>query len=125
MLTAAELARMRTVANESMLDTCTILTPSFSTDAIGGQIAEWQESAAQDCGVSFAANQERTTQAGVAVQVEVVVRLPVTTQLTSQQRIKLTHRYGTALLTPWLFEVLGQPETGPTALVVRCRRVLQ
>ena len=127
MLTTSELQAMQTTAAASMLDICVIQTLTVVTNAIGedtytpvdGQVY----TCAVTCAVQWVTNQEARRPDGVMSQVEAQIRLPVNATVATTQRIKVTHRYGVQLGAPWVFEVLGEPELGPTAVVVKGRRV--
>ena len=53
------------------------------------------------------------------------LRLPVSIEdsLTQTARIKLTKRFGVALTTPLTFNIVGNPERGPSGLVLKLERV--
>jgi hypothetical protein len=46
------------------------------------------------------------------------VRLPSNSVVTELDRIKITHRYGTALQTPLVFEIISPIKQGPTGIVL-------
>lgn len=126
MLTQDELDLMAGTAEESMIDTCVLMTATTTYDVVGGAVQTWTDGAPTECGVEFTSErrQESIEVAGVRYDVDATVRLPLAVTPTSLQRIRVTHRYGVALTTAWLFEVLGTVRRGPTANVVKVRQVL-
>jgi len=125
MLTAAELADMTATAEESMMDTCVIQGYSATVNGIGEEAITYTDGSAIACGVRFQSDQrlERETIDGVAYEIDATVRLPKDTTIDTRDRIKVTKLYGATLASPWVFEVIGEAQLGPTALVVRCRQV--
>ena len=124
MLTAAELADMTATAEESMMDTCVIQVSSATVNGIGEEDITYTDGSAIACGVRFQSDQrlERETINGVAYEIDATVRLPKDTTIGTRDRIKVTKRYGATLAAPWVFEVIGEAQLGPTALVTRCRQ---
>ena len=125
MLTAAELAGMSDTADASMMDTCTIQTATVTYDAVGGAVETWSNSAATPCGVRFTSERRAETieVAGVRYDVDATIRVSLDTSVSTTQRVRVTHRAGTALTTPWVFEVLGVVRRGHTANVLKVRYV--
>lgn len=117
MLTAAELADMSDVAEESMMDTCTIRTFVTTYDAVGGAIQTATDGALTPCGLKFVFEraQESIEVAGVRYDVNAIIRLALSVTVAPQNQIRVTKRYGMTLMTPLLFEVLGVTRVGPTA----------
>ena len=123
MLTAQELTDMDATQIESMLDTCVLQTATNSYDAVGGAVQTWSNGAATPCGVRFTSDRrpESVEVASVRYDVDATIRLPLDVTPTTLQRIRVTHRAGTALATAWVFDVLGIVRRGPTANVVKVR----
>jgi len=124
-LTATELAAMSDVADASMMDTCVIQTATVTYDAVGGAVETWSNSASTPCGVRFTSERRAETieVAGVRYDVDATIRVSLDTTVSTLQRIRVTHRAGTALTTAWTFEVLGVVRRGHTANVLKVRYV--
>lgn len=125
MLTAAELADMSDVADESMMDTCVIQTATVTYDAVGGAVETWSNSAATPCGVRFTSERRAETieVAGVRYDVDATIRISLDTAVSTTQRVRVTHRAGTALAAPWTFAVLGVVRQGFTANVLKAKYI--
>ena len=122
---ANDLAAMRGVYGDSLHDTCTIGTHSQTT-ANGRTRDVWTDGAATTCGYKPEPGSERTEQWGtsmVVLRYDATLRLPLGTTITYEDRVTITHRYGTALGTAITLEVVGRPRQGPLGLVVDLREV--
>lgn len=74
------------------------------------------------CGYDPTASGEML-QGNETVTIDAALRLPVATVIDSRDRVTLLERFGTALAIPLVFYVYGNPEQGPSGLVVKLRRV--
>ena len=127
MLAAAQIERMTAVAEESMMDACVVQAYTSNVNAVGDDVPSYTDGSAIACGVRFSSDREpeRMTLDGTTYDVDATVRLPKGTSVDTRDRIKVTHRYGDALASPWVFLVLGMSQVGPTATVVKCKRVVE
>jgi hypothetical protein len=121
-LRANDLAMMRSVAQETMLDTCVIQTLTSTGDGYDISADSWSDSAALDCGYQPARAREIMGGAQV-IMMPATIRLPDGTSVTHLQRIKLTKRYGTTLTTPLYFAIKDEPKTGAASIVVEVESV--
>ena len=96
MLTAAELASMRTVAGGALPDSCVVQTSSFNSDGGGGGTTAWTTSGTVDCRVSpvggMGASEDNYGDR-ISAEAEFIVTLPVDTAVTTNSRI--IHTAGT------------------------------
>lgn len=122
MLTAADLTQMQAVQDQSMIDTCVIVTAVTVTGAYGGQSASTTESAPTKCGVSFNTGRRMDTGRGPLAAVDVVLRLPLAAVVNASSQIRITHRNGAAV-TPQTYTVDGPVMPGRTCLIVGLKRL--
>jgi hypothetical protein len=73
------------------------------------------------CGVDHKTATESLN--GEVVGTEVILRLPIETQICQVDRVRITHRHG-LLVAEDDYELLGQPMRGPSGLVVRVKKVV-
>jgi len=122
MLAADDLVMMRADQAQSLWDTCRVLayTPG-TTDEYGmPEPASYVRGDAISCGLDMTGRRMQSegmgsTQVSLA---DAVLRLALDTTLDNRDRIEITDRFGEALGTPLVYEVVGEPERGPSGLVV-------
>lgn len=121
----AELSGMQRTQNAAMMDTCIIYAHSAtSQNAYGKPGATYTLGVRRTpCGYDATASDE-ILQGNESVTVDAVFRLPVGTQIAALDRVQLVARFGTDLVTPILFEVIGMPDGGPSGIVVNARKVV-
>jgi len=108
-----------------MHDTCILRTRiSGAVDEFNVPQQSWQTSAPLDCGLTLARSRELMPGTEVPIY-DARLRLAHDTELTSFDRIRVTHRYGEHLLVPLEFEVVGEPRLGPSGLVLDLRTVME
>lgn len=122
MLTTADLAQMQTVQEQSMIDTCVIVTVTTTTGAYGGQQVATSESAATPCGLSFNTARRMDAGRGPLASVDAVLRLPLAAVVNATSQIRITHRNGVAI-TPQTYTIEGPVMPGRTCLIVGLKRV--
>lgn len=113
-----ELAAMREAQTAHMMDTCVIQSygASGSTD-LGRPTYTYTDGDPIDCGFQHVSPRE-VMQGTRVIMTSARLRLPLTATVKGQDRIKLTHRYGEALSTPEIYEIVGQPKRGPSGYVL-------
>ena len=121
--TSDELERMQAAQGDAMQDTCVRLAyGSSSTDDYGMPVATYTAGEAMSCGFDPTAKEEAMDGTQV-VMTDAKLRLPIGTTLDHRDRIRITHRFGVALASPPTFEIIGEPERGPSGLVLNLRLV--
>ena len=120
--TSTELSRMQSAQEAAMQDTCVVQVYSESADAYNNPEASYADGSAIDCGVEHV-NPDEVQESGEVPTIDVRIRLPLDTTIDVRDRIKVTHRYGSALATAQVFEIEGPVQRGPSGLVVGCRKV--
>lgn len=111
-------AREQAAAATTMLDTCIVHRHSAATaNAYGVPGATYAAGAPTACGYKARSSRE-VQQGNDTVIIDAELRLPHGTAIKSLDRVEVTHRYGDALTPALLFEVIGQPAIGMSAVVV-------
>lgn len=116
-LDVLDLRSMRLAQTDTMQDTCKILTLSSGSDSWSSPTKAYTTGSAISCGFRYMTPRELHGSAEVPV-VQAEVRLPYDTTISSNERIQVTHIKGVALGTAEVYEVLGPPRRGPSA--IRC-----
>lgn len=127
MLRAADLAQMQAVQEQSMIDTCVIVTVTTTTGAYGGQQVATSESAATPCGLSFntaagMSSRRINAERGPLASVDAVLRLPLGAAIDATSQVRITGRNGAAC-TPVTYTIEGPVMPGRTCLIVGLKRV--
>lgn len=120
-----ELSRMQSTQEDAMQDTCVLLTRSeASTDEYNLPVVEWTESDPISCGLGFESpDREEGMDLAEVAMAEPKLRLPIDTDITNVDRVRMTYRFGVALDTALTFELVGNPTRGPSGLVVQLKAV--
>jgi len=120
---AEELSRMRLHQDGAMQDVCVPMTMTGGDgDDYNIPIVAYADGASLACGLRMVRPDEAMGEAEVAL-FEAELRLPVDTDISHLDRVRVTHRYGEVLETPLTFELAGKPRRGPSGLVLRLRLV--
>lgn len=121
MLSATDLAQMQQAQIITMLDTCAVLTRGeTSVNSFGLPDVRYVEGGPIACG--FNPQNTRNVLVGTNLAVtDGAFRLPIGTVINTNDRIKLVRRYGNALATTQIYDVVGAPIQGPSAIVVYVR----
>jgi len=120
-LSKGELGRMRLTQNSAMLDTCVLMIyAEASRDEYNKPTYAYTDGKTVPCGLSFRTT-ERMGQAQVAAG-DAVLRLPIGTEITRLDRLKVTKRHGEPI-TPITFDIIGEPQRGPSGLVLTLLKV--
>ena len=119
-LSTVELTQMRADQANHYNDTCVIQTLSTARDTTGAVLPTYTDGSAISCGFEPTGGTERKAAGGTAVITDATVRLPIGTTVTAKDRVKITKRHGTSI-TALVFGVAGEPQRGPSGLVVELR----
>ena len=103
-----------------MQDTCVVRSYSSTADGWGNPTPGYTDGAALACGVEHGMPKEWQASGAVA-DIDAVIRLPIGTTITVKDLIKVTYRYGEALGTAQVFEVVGPVRQGPSGVRVGTR----
>jgi len=118
-----ELDGMRDTQESAMMDICLLgQRVVLSTDDYGMPVAGFSWSSPIECGLNPTKHIEVMDGTEV-ILTDAVLRLPVGTDVTHVDRVQITHRYGEALVMPWVFACIGMPRLGPSGLLLNLRLV--
>lgn len=123
-LSATQIAQMAATQADLMHDTCQIGTYAAGTaDAFGHVPGGYTYATAIDCGFRWlSAKEVKNAQDGTRLEADAELRLPTTTAVTTRDRVKVTHRYGTDI-TDLVFEVAGLGRRGPSATLYYLKQI--
>lgn len=115
-----ELERLQATQDSAMQDECILLQYVAGSGDYGYGQPTYTTGATVACGLNHKAREVmEDTQ---VVLTDAVLRLPIGTAVDNLDRVKITKRYGVAI-TPETYEVIGQPDRGPSGIVLNLRRV--
>lgn len=114
-----ELERLGLTQVAAMQDRCVLEVASSAPNAYGyGQA--YSDGAAPACGLHMSPSRE-VMESGQVAMPDARLRLPLGTNVTGVDRVRITHRYGALLSTPLVYDVIGLPERGPSGLQLNLR----
>lgn len=123
-LSQSELGGMERTQEAAMMDTCIIYAYSAAgRDAYGKPAPTYTALGATRCGYKADASTEVLPGNDTAT-IDATIRLPGSTSINDRDRLELIRRFG-RLMVPIMFEVVGQPAPGPSAIVAKVRRVIR
>ena len=123
--TADEIAGLQSSQESFMQDTCQVGVRGSSQDALGELVDTFTYGSAQACGLTMSGGLQRNefrTSDGTIVYADAALRLAHDAVVTSDDTVKITHRYGSAV-TNVIYEVMGEPLVGSSGIVCYLRRV--
>ena len=125
MLSSAELAGMRAAQEGAFWDTCVVLRPSGEVDSFGQPTGEPVPGDPLPCRFYPRGSREQRGMEQRLVVTDATLRLPLSATIEPQDLVRITHRYGEALIHLETFEVASDPAPmrGPTALTVELVKV--
>ena len=122
-MSAAELAGMQEVAEDSFFDECYLLTLSSSRDAYGEQDDTYTPAAtATPCGFRPTGRVQRVGAVLATTEIDAILRVALGTAIGLNSRVRITKRHGVTV-PPRDFDVVSEPRRGPSCLVVDLRAV--
>lgn len=117
--TTAELNAMQATQVAAMQDRAVLEVRSAGTSDYGYGHS-YQDGATTVCGLHMSPSRE-VMEAGQVAMPDARLRLPLGTALANVDRVRVTHRFGVALATPLVYDVIGLPERGPSGLQLNLR----
>lgn len=111
----------------AMRDQCVLMEPQETAVRYNKKKTTYADAGSSVCGfnpstANGVASEEVLDSTAVVITTP-TVRLPIGTVLTASWRVRITHRNGQALTNPLLFDVMGDPATIGTAIVVELATV--
>ena len=120
-----ELARMQATQESAMQDECQILSyAEAGKDKYGYPNAEWPAGLVSQCGFDPTASKEVMDKTEVAIT-DARLRLPLSLygSIDNRDRVRITERFGKVLAEQTVYEIIGEPERGPSGLVLNLKLV--
>lgn len=122
-LTETQLSRLQTHADESMWDTCELLTyDDNAVNVYGVPEPMYVSAGTSECGFYTPRYWEAMQGSQVPV-FDAILRLPIDTVISNVDRVRITHRHGVEQTNQQTYELVGEAAKGPSALVVKLRLV--
>ena len=122
--TADELTFMRDAQTGHMLDTGYLQAYSESFNSFGEPAKVYTESGTStDCGLDMRPGIERHLADKTTTTYDATVRLPITATPSVRDRIRITARFGEALATPLIFDILAPIQRGPSGIRLLLRKI--
>ena len=119
----ADLAFMQETQQITLHDTCLILAYTVGTlNAYGKPAITYSAGTAVACG--WKPETKEVMQDTQVPAWDGRLRLPTGTAVGNKDRIRLTHRYGATLAPAQDYEIIGNPEQGPSGIVLRLKSVM-
>ena len=121
-LTSNELTRMQETQNGAMQDTCVILDYSSVANDWGNPTQSYTiRLSSIACGFEPVKTSE-THGSGEVPLFDARLRLPINTTIEAIDRIRITHRYGSAVANKD-YAIVGPVKRGPSGLILNIKRV--
>lgn len=122
-LSSGELASMRRVQTDSMIDECVLVIYSNSGDnPIGEPTAGYSDGDTVKCSFNPVSNREVSEGSDVTVS-DATIRLPMTVSLQPRDRVRITKIAHETLAEPLTYEVIGAPQHRKTTFVLDLRYI--
>lgn len=121
-LSADELAAMQETQEAHMMDACYLLRyVAGALDDYGKPtVVPGNDLVEIPCG--YSSKSREVMDDAQVVLTDAVVRLPIDTVIDARDRIQVIRRHGEAI-APQTFEIIGEPQRGPSGLVLNLRLV--
>jgi hypothetical protein len=120
---ASDLARMRATQEAHMFDECVIRRRSATKNKLNETIDSFSDDAtATKCGLDMRSGSERYGKQQIVLIYDATLRLPIATALTTQDRIKITKRFGEALTSAIEYYIVGPVQRGPSGIRLLLKR---
>lgn len=113
-LASAELTRLRSDYEATLLDRCKVGTVSTTQDELGQPVESWSYGSEIACGLQMVGGRgsELRTADGTVVVADAVLRLPFGTAVAAAGSIQVTKRCGVTLAVALTYGVLGRALDG-------------
>lgn len=117
-----EFTVMQATHVDAMRDQCVLMEPQTSTGRYNKHTTTYTDAGSSVCGFNpSTANgvaSEEVLDSTAVVITKPTLRLPIGTVIRAPWRVRITHRNGQLLAQPLTFDVVGDPATVGTAIVV-------
>lgn len=113
---------MQAAQESAMQDTCELLKyTTTGTDSHGMPIEGYVVQGVSVCGLDLRASREMLN--AEAHVYDARLRLPIETEISNVDRVRVTHRFGALQAAAIEFDLLGEERQGPSGLLVELRNV--
>jgi hypothetical protein len=120
MLDKQDLATMRATQTAAMMDECELWRMGDGpADIYGKPRPLWVMNARTVCGLELVDSRELVNASGAIYDAR--LRLPLYTDISWLDKVKITHRHGEILDTPKEYVIVGESMRGPSGLVLNLR----
>ena len=120
---ADELSGMKTAQEAHMMDEVVRMAWSSAKDALNADVPAWTDGIILMCGIDMTGGSEQRDGGRIVVRWDVRIRLPLGTTLDLRDRFRIKSRFGQAVLSGTVYEVITPPEEGPSGIVLNLRKV--
>ena len=122
-----EFTVMQATHTDAMRDQCVLMEPQTSAGRNNKPVITYTDAGSSACGFNpSTANgvaSEEVLDSTAVVITKPTLRLPTGTVIRASWRVRITHRNGQALTSPLAFDIVGDPSTVGTAIVVELATV--
>lgn len=124
MLSAADLAFMRTAQTDHMPDTGNMQPVSIAQDAFGQIVETWPTNSADiACGLDMRPGSERHGKDKTVIEYDATVRLAITIAVDPRDKFRVTKRFGETLSTALVYAIISPVQRGPSGIRLLLRRI--
>jgi head-tail adaptor len=120
---AAELAELRDAQVSAMMDTCELLKRTEAgQDEYGMPVEQWVILSVVACGLDVRGSREAVEGGGRRL-FDARLRLPIGTNITGMDRLRVTKRHGELMVEQIMYEAVGDARRGSSGLILELRSV--
>lgn len=124
MFSSDDLTGMRTAQTAHMMDSCKLQACVQTTNSMGEEVETWPVDGDEiSCGLDMRPGDERHGVDMSVLTYDARLRLAITQTPDAKDRVKITKRYGEALGTPLVYDIVGPIQRGPSGIRLLLKRV--
>ena len=116
MFPTADLTSMRATQDEHMMDTCKFGTCTQTADTHNQLVETFAYGADVVCGLDMRPGSERHGVDKTVLVYDATIRLPIASAPDPKDRVKVTKRFGEALGTDLVYNIVGPIQRGPSGI---------
>ncbi len=117
-----EFAAMQKTHIDAMRDRCVLMEQQKTASRYNEQTTTYTDGGSTVCGFNPGGSEEVLESTAVVIT-KPTLRLPIDTVIAAPWRVRITHRNGQLLAQALMFDVIGDPTTIGTAIVVELATV--
>jgi len=124
MFDSGDLSNMRECQEAHMMDEGHIQAVVTTANSMNEQVESWPaDGSAISCGLDMRPGSERHGPDKTVINYDATIRLPIGTTIDEKDRIKVDKRFGEALASPLVFDVISPIQRGPSGIRVMLKRI--